>query len=71
VEDRPIPELEDGQVVVEVAVFSLDPTHRGWAATDTYMPAVSTAQSQHSTVTAAFRRSSRSLPSLPVSLPQL
>ena len=42
VEERPVPALEDGQVVVEVAIFSLDPTHRGWAATDTYMPAVST-----------------------------
>jgi len=40
VEERPVPALEDGQVVVEVAIFSLDPTHRGWAATDTYMPAV-------------------------------
>jgi NADPH-dependent curcumin reductase len=32
--------LEDGQALVEVAYLSLDPTNRGWAAGDTYMPAV-------------------------------
>ena len=34
------PGLEDGQVLVETAYLSLDPTNRGWAAGDTYMPAV-------------------------------
>ncbi len=34
------PALEDGQVLVEVAYLSLDPTNRGWAAGETYMPAV-------------------------------
>jgi NADPH-dependent curcumin reductase CurA len=32
--------LEDGQVLVRVVYLSLDPTNRGWAATDTYLPAV-------------------------------
>jgi NADPH-dependent curcumin reductase len=32
--------LEEGQALVEVALLSLDPTNRGWAAGDTYMPAV-------------------------------
>jgi NADPH-dependent curcumin reductase CurA len=32
--------LEDGQVLVRVIYLSLDPTNRGWAATDTYLPAV-------------------------------
>jgi len=32
--------LADGQVLVRVVYLSLDPTNRGWAATDTYLPAV-------------------------------
>ncbi len=32
--------LEDGQVLVRVVLLSLDPTNRGWAAGDTYLPAV-------------------------------
>jgi NADPH-dependent curcumin reductase CurA len=32
--------LEDGQVLVRVLYLSLDPTNRGWAAADTYLPAV-------------------------------
>jgi NADPH-dependent curcumin reductase CurA len=32
--------LEDGQVRVQSVYLSLDPTNRGWAAGDTYMPAV-------------------------------
>jgi hypothetical protein len=34
------PALEDGQALVEVAYLSLDPTNRGWASGETYMPAV-------------------------------
>jgi NADPH-dependent curcumin reductase CurA len=34
------PPLEDGQVLVQSVYLSLDPTNRGWAAGDTYMPAV-------------------------------
>ncbi len=37
-EDTPAP--EEGQVLVEVVYLSLDPTNRGWAAGDTYLPAV-------------------------------
>jgi len=34
------PALEDGQVLVRTIYLSLDPTNRGWASTDTYLPAV-------------------------------
>ncbi len=34
------PTLAPGQVLVEVVYLSLDPTNRGWAAGDTYLPAV-------------------------------
>jgi len=34
------PPLGEGQVLVRVVLLSLDPTNRGWAAGDTYMPAV-------------------------------
>ncbi|HXY41499.1 MAG TPA: NADP-dependent oxidoreductase [Vicinamibacteria bacterium] len=34
------PPLGEGQVLVQVVLLSLDPTNRGWAAGDTYMPAV-------------------------------
>lgn len=36
----PVPPLEPGQVLVQVECLSLDPTNRGWAAMDTYLPAV-------------------------------
>lgn len=35
-----VPEVADGQVLVKVECLSLDPTNRGWAAIDTYLPAV-------------------------------
>ena len=34
------PPLEDGQALVRTIYLSLDPTNRGWAAGDTYLPAV-------------------------------
>ena len=34
------PALEEGQALVRTAYLSLDPTNRGWAAGDTYLPAV-------------------------------
>ena len=34
------PPLEDSQALVRTIYLSLDPTNRGWAAGDTYMPAV-------------------------------
>jgi len=39
--ESPIPDLEDGQVLVAVRYLSLDPTNRGWTnATATYMPPI-------------------------------
>ncbi len=35
-----VPELSDGQVLVQVIYLSLDPTQRIWAQTDSYLPAV-------------------------------
>lgn len=35
-----VPELESGQALVKNLLLSFDPTQRGWAALDTYMPAV-------------------------------
>ena len=32
--------LADGEILVRTIYLSLDPTNRGWAATDTYLPAV-------------------------------
>lgn len=34
------PPLEEGEALVRVSYLSLDPTNRGWAAGDTYLPAV-------------------------------
>ncbi len=34
------PVLADGQALVRTIYLSLDPTNRGWASTDTYLPAV-------------------------------
>jgi NADPH-dependent curcumin reductase CurA len=34
------PELKDGEVLVRSVYLSLDPTNRGWASQDTYLPAV-------------------------------
>ena len=34
------PPLEEGQALVRTVYLSLDPTNRGWAAGDTYLPAV-------------------------------
>jgi NADPH-dependent curcumin reductase len=34
------PPLEDGQALIRTIYLSLDPTNRGWAETDTYLPAV-------------------------------
>jgi NADPH-dependent curcumin reductase CurA len=34
------PPLRDGEALVRTIYLSLDPTNRGWAATDTYLPAV-------------------------------
>lgn len=38
--EEPVPELNDGEFLVHNQYLSLDPTNRGWAATDTYLPAV-------------------------------
>ncbi len=38
--EQQTPALEAGQVLVRVVYLSLDPTNRGWAAGDTYLPAV-------------------------------
>ena len=35
-----IPDLREGQVLIKTLVLSFDPTQRGWAAVDSYMPAV-------------------------------
>jgi NADPH-dependent curcumin reductase CurA len=39
-DDVPVPELEDGQALVEVTWLSIDPTIRTWMAYDTYLPAI-------------------------------
>ncbi len=39
-DDVPVPELDDGQALVEVTWLSMDPTIRGWMAYDTYLPAI-------------------------------
>jgi NADPH-dependent curcumin reductase len=38
--ESPVPEIGDGQVLVKVLYLSVDPTQRGWMATDTYLPAI-------------------------------
>lgn len=38
--EEPVPALNDGEVLVHNQYLSLDPTNRGWASTDTYLPAV-------------------------------
>lgn len=38
--ELPVPEPGDDEVLVRVVHLSLDPTYRGWAARDTYVPAV-------------------------------
>jgi NADPH-dependent curcumin reductase CurA len=39
-QELPMPELADGQVLVRTLYLSLDPANRGWMAGPTYMPAV-------------------------------
>ncbi|MEP7342792.1 MAG: NADP-dependent oxidoreductase [Acidobacteriota bacterium] len=38
--EQPVPDLQDGQFLVRNLYLSLDPTMRGWATRDTYLPAV-------------------------------
>jgi hypothetical protein len=38
--EEPVPEIQDGEALVLVTHLSLDPTNRGWAGSDTYLPAV-------------------------------
>ncbi|MGH9800666.1 MAG: NADP-dependent oxidoreductase, partial [Blastocatellia bacterium] len=38
--EEAVPELQDGQFLVRNLYLSLDPTMRGWASRDTYLPAV-------------------------------
>jgi NADPH-dependent curcumin reductase len=38
--EEPVPELEDGQVLIRNIYLSCDPAQRGWMAYDTYLPAV-------------------------------
>jgi NADPH-dependent curcumin reductase len=38
--EQPVPEPGEGEVLVRNLYLSLDPTNRGWAGRDTYMPAV-------------------------------
>src|SRR5450755_2138466 len=37
---EPVPEINDGEMLVRVLYLSCDPTQRGWLSRDTYMPAV-------------------------------
>src|SRR3984885_8414566 len=39
-QELPMPELADGQVLVRTLYLSLDPANRGWMAGPTYIPAV-------------------------------
>src|ERR1700676_3113250 len=39
-QELPMPELADGQVLVRTLYLSLDPANRGWMAGPTYMPAI-------------------------------
>lgn len=38
--EEPVPTLADGEILIRNIYLSLDPTQRGWAARDSYMPAV-------------------------------
>jgi NADPH-dependent curcumin reductase len=38
--EEAVPALQEGEALVRVTHLSLDPTNRGWAGSDTYMPAV-------------------------------
>ena len=38
--ETPLPALQEGEVLVRSVYLSLDPTMRGWASYDTYLPAV-------------------------------
>ena len=38
--EEPVRSLEEGEILVHNQYLSLDPTNRGWAARDTYLPAV-------------------------------
>lgn len=38
--EEPVRSLEEGEILVHTQYISLDPTNRGWAARDTYLPAV-------------------------------
>jgi NADPH-dependent curcumin reductase CurA len=38
--EEPVRDLEDGELLVHNKYISLDPTNRGWAERDTYLPAV-------------------------------
>jgi len=37
---EPVPQIEDGEILVRNLYLSVDPTQRGWLERDTYMPAV-------------------------------
>ena len=39
-DEQPVPEPDEGDIVVRVAMLSCDPTQRGWIGRDTYLPAV-------------------------------
>ncbi len=39
-QEEELPELQDGQLLIANKMLSLDPTQRGWAAHDTYLPAM-------------------------------
>jgi NADPH-dependent curcumin reductase CurA len=38
--EQPVPEVEDGEVLIRNIYLSCDPAQRGWMAYDTYLPAV-------------------------------
>ncbi|HET8724358.1 MAG TPA: NADP-dependent oxidoreductase [Anaeromyxobacteraceae bacterium] len=38
--ETPVPDLDEGQVLVKNLYLSVDPTQRGWMAVDTYLPKV-------------------------------
>jgi NADPH-dependent curcumin reductase CurA len=38
--EEPVPEINDGEILVRVLYLSCDPTQRGWLTRDTYLPAV-------------------------------
>jgi len=40
IEEAPMPDLRDGEVLVKTTYLSIDPTIRGWLERDTYLPAI-------------------------------